>query len=255
MRMKAVVLVAAFVAMLFAVSRGDAQDPFAGCAAIPVAVPAFSCADGLPVPKEVVRSKCRHPEDLYNRCVVDSRLGVLSRGDVNGVDIVFSCRKNLADMTTDGFTGQSDPNTLKFYDIAAIQYERKTGKTCFYQWLGSSRDNSANMPLNSVMPAPSSPEGKAFWGKFGGYGICSGCHTNNAFIRTPHYDFALTERYSVDPSAEIEHNGMRFKGSEFFAAADRGHAALPPGEHQHRHRMGGEGRQCLHDLPQHRCLS
>lgn len=136
----------------FVSSASAQQDLFAGCEDIAIPVPEFSCADGYPVPKQVVRSKCEHPEDLYNRCVLNSRLGVLSRGEDNGVDIVFSCRTDPDD-TSD--PSALDPDDSTYYDIAAIQYERSTGKTCFYQYLGE-------QDIDAVLPAPLSKEGRTF---------------------------------------------------------------------------------------------
>jgi len=191
-------------------------DQFDNCAAIPVPVPAFSCKDGFVVPKEVVGSKCRHPEDLYNRCVVDSRLGVLSRGKGNtGVDIVFSCRKNLkmmqAGMSPAQFqwSGTADENALSFYDIAVIQYDRATGKTCFYQWLAD--DPAKEIKLADRMPAPATSDGKKFWGAFNRLSICTDCHSNNPFIRTPHYNLKGADVFGGGVDSLYEINGVTFR--------------------------------------------
>jgi|GEM_PF-6528097 len=141
---------------------------------IPVPVPSFSCvADGVMVPKTITNGKCDHPEALYNRCVHKSRLGRLAKDNTENVDIIFSCRKaktgdHAGDIGTD------------FYDIAVIQHHRTTGKTCFYQYLGSGDDAGDNIP------APATTAGKTFWGSER-VNYCTSCHSNGPFVRTPHY--------------------------------------------------------------------
>lgn len=141
---------------------------------IPVPVPSFSCiADGAEVPKTITNGECKHPEALYNRCVHKSRLGRLAKGNTQNVDIIFSCRKAR--------TGDHAGDTGKdFYDIAVIQHHRTTGKTCFYQYIGSGDDRGDNIP------APATATGKTFWGAHT-TNYCTRCHTNGPFVRTPHY--------------------------------------------------------------------
>jgi len=142
-------------------------------------VPAFRCSlgelvhdnvDSLGNPIEA--SICNAPEQLNNRCVNYSYLGRLDSGNP-AVDVIFSCRPSQSH--------QPDSNRL-YNDIAAIQYNRETGATCFYQHL---REETTE---NEIIPAANSPEGRAFFDYDTTF--CSECHSNNAFIRTPHYNSA-----------------------------------------------------------------
>ncbi|WMS42759.1 hypothetical protein RDV64_22335 [Acuticoccus sp. MNP-M23] len=148
------------------------------------------------MPKHISHKMCAHPEDLNGRCVVDSRLGVLSRGSGStGVDIVFSCRKKTGVDEVQVVSGVADQDKLTFQDIAVIQHDRATGNTCFYQYFASGP--VPEIPMDHKIPAAMQPEGMEFWGKFSGYDICTGCHTNNAFVRSPHYNFALQDFYGI----------------------------------------------------------
>lgn len=150
-------------------------------AVIPVPVPSFSCLDGEIVPKVVSNGKCPMPEALYNRCIFMSRLGVLAKGsNSEGVDIIFSCRKERARDKTDLHEGDKGN---QFYDIAVIQHDRKTGNTCFYQHINEDEIDGSGPDV----PAPGSPEAisKNFWNITVDW--CTRCHTNGPFVRTPHY--------------------------------------------------------------------
>jgi len=140
-------------------------------------VPAFSCSQGVPVHDNVsvtglpvAGEVCDEPENLNNRCVNFSFLGRLDSGDPD-VDVVFSCRPVLA----------HEPSSERIYnDVAAIQYNRQTGATCFYQHLGS------ETLQDDMIPAANSADGQRFFSASTNY--CAQCHTNNAFVRTPHYE-------------------------------------------------------------------
>jgi hypothetical protein len=147
---------------------------------IPVPVPSFSCKGpdtttyiSVEVKKKVKNGKCKKPENLYNRCVHKSQLGRLARNNTKNVDIIFSCRKDKS-------SNHQGDNGDKFFDIAVIQHHRTTGKTCFYQYLGSSDDHGVNLP------APATAAGKTFWGAER-VNYCTSCHTNGPFVRSPHY--------------------------------------------------------------------
>ncbi len=152
-------------------------------------VPAFSCSQGVVVHDNVdflgnpvAATTCDTPEHLYNRCANYSYLGSLESGDPD-VEIVFSCRpiKNH----------EPDSNRI-YHDVAAIQYNKATGATCFYQQLGPVTKE------DDVIPAANSVEGKKFFSEDVKY--CSSCHTNNAFIRTPHYASVASQGQKVLPS-------------------------------------------------------
>ncbi|MGV7222687.1 MAG: hypothetical protein ACQ9MH_14310 [Nitrospinales bacterium] len=139
---------------------------------IGVPVPSFSCSQGRDVPKKITDGKCKYPEALYNRCVHKSKLGRLAKNNFLGVEIIFSCRKSI------GGTHLNDDGA-NYYDIAVIQHNPGTGKTCFYQYLGNH---------STTIPAAATFEGKKFWTEnSGNVNYCTSCHTNGPFIRTPHY--------------------------------------------------------------------
>ena len=156
---------------------------------IPVPVPSFSCKDGVLVPKKVKNGKCKRPEALYNRCIYQSRLGRLAKDNPEGVDIIFSCRKDRKSLHK-GDTGD------KFFDIAVIQHDRKTGNTCFYQYLSDKDDAGPNIP------APGTPEGNRFWTVSADF--CTECHTNGPFVRSPHY-------WEFDVSGKVLPTGKKGK--------------------------------------------
>ncbi|GHA17846.1 hypothetical protein GCM10008090_29440 [Arenicella chitinivorans] len=144
------------------------------CEAIPVAVPAFSCkGDGSIVPKTIdAQGHCSKPEDLYSRCVYQSTLGQLAKGNTDGVEILYSCRKK-----PDGKNTYKNDKTDSYYDIAVIQHDPKTGNTCFYQHLGDTSGKS--------IPAPNKDTGGKFWNEKPDF--CTSCHSNGPFVRSPHY--------------------------------------------------------------------
>ncbi|CAH1211307.1 hypothetical protein NTGBS_890007 [Candidatus Nitrotoga sp. BS] len=148
---------------------------------IGAAVPAFTCkGDGVLVPKTVdSNGKCTNPEDLHARCIFQSRLGRLPV-DNKDVDIIFSCRKSHSPLVT-----HKTNTDNKFYDFAVIQHNRKTGKTCFYQYFGpTSKDFGPSGADGEKVPG-SSAKGAKFWN----YDVdfCTSCHSNGPFIRSPHY--------------------------------------------------------------------
>ncbi|OED38156.1 hypothetical protein AB833_20985 [Chromatiales bacterium (ex Bugula neritina AB1)] len=175
-----------YCSLFLLTNQAWAQNEAAQCdSVIPVSVPAFSCSDGLVVPKVVDRmGHCEKPEDLYTTCRKYSTLGKLAENNKKDVQIRFSCRR-----------AKLDDATSPFHDIAVIQHNEKTGATCFYQYLGSHSGEN--------LPAPNSAAGKNFWNQPVDY--CSSCHTNGPFIRSPDYwqvvdahsDHILPSVYSI----------------------------------------------------------
>lgn len=138
-------------------------------------VPEFFCNQGVEVPKTVdANGKCPNPEILRNRCVFKSKLGRLKASNKD-VDIIFSCRK---DHRSDELHQNSSDNN--YWDIAVIQHNRKTGKTCFYQYLGPNRDG------DKIIEASNTVKGKEFWAPES-VNYCTSCHSNGPFVRSPHY--------------------------------------------------------------------
>ncbi len=128
----------------------SAADEASRCAGfIRETVPTLNCSDGALVPKEIDgMGYCREPEGLNNRCVYRSRLGRVELDPGKKIDIVYSCRKDFS-------SDHADDSTDKYYDIAAIAYDRETGATCFYQHLGNASGEN--------IPAPGTAGGAAFW--------------------------------------------------------------------------------------------
>lgn len=157
-----------------AVHAESHDDRIKKCKAIPVPVPAFSCkGDGSIVPKTIdAQGHCSKPEDLYSRCVYQSTLGQLAKGNKDGVEILYSCRKK-----PDGKKTYKNDKSDNYYDIAVIQHDPKTGNTCFYQHLG---DTSGK-----TIPAPEKDTGGKFWNEKPDF--CTSCHSNGPFVRSPHY--------------------------------------------------------------------
>lgn len=157
-----------------------------------VTVPAFDCdATTATEPEGQGASdgssiKCEAPNVLNSECDPGSHFQVLHRnvgGD--GIYIVAHCRRQVARKKT-------DPG--EYGDVAVIQYNAKSGATCYYQALGQ------ELPHNA--PAPSLGE-SGYWltpGTTAGIN-CVSCHDNGPFIRSP-YLAQLGEvwPYAGDPS-------------------------------------------------------
>jgi hypothetical protein len=138
-----------------------------------VTVPGFNCLDGLELPmvgEEGVA--CEKPPYLpLAGCYRYSRIGDL--GSTDDVGLVFLCRHKK----------KADEHDNHWNDIAVIQTNYRTGKTCFYQQL----DNK-NGTLEGIVPAPSTGEGRWITPRVMAEenNACIACHDNGAYLRTPY---------------------------------------------------------------------
>jgi hypothetical protein len=111
---------------------------------------------------------CNAPNVLNARCDPGSKFHVLHRDNGgDGIYIVAHCRKKGHSLN-DGLFG----------DIAVIEYNKRSGATCFYQALGSSLDGHVLAPAKGVYPwmTPFATQRAQ----------CVGCHDNGPFVRSPY---------------------------------------------------------------------
>lgn len=177
-----------------------------------IEVPKFDCdddansvevpdtnGDGLPWPDET----CDRPNVLRGQCDRGSRFQVLTnKGDIRAV---AHCRK-MGD--SKGF----------FNDIAVIQYNQRTGDTCFYQSvIGAHTPGAVPSPLYGQQGVWQDPHSVAGIG-------CIGCHDNGPFIRTPYlaqnanFPEAVTKGAVLPGSTDYSWNSTqpyRFVGTSF----------------------------------------
>lgn len=157
-----------------------------------VSVPAFDC-DGSnatePRLQEVTNGKCGAPNVLNHECDPGSHFQVLHRDENgDGIYIVAHCRKLAHDGNGDGEYG----------DVAVIQYNSKTGATCFYQALRTGLPHDAPAPIGGDT---------SYWLKPGGPNStssinCVRCHDTGPFVRSPY----LAQLGQVWPFSGDENN-------------------------------------------------
>ena len=158
----------------------------AQCAAEMGPIPAFNCLDGALLDITVNQVSQTQPVQICDKpvqlglgggsqCVPFSRLLALNSGKPN-VTTIAICRKYFTS------AGPHDP---RFDDIAMIQHNRTSGRTCFFQ-----SHLEANLDGRFV-PSPSDTTNEAaqYWldNRPGGpSGItCSNCHAADPFIWSP----------------------------------------------------------------------
>jgi FG-GAP-like repeat len=173
-----------------AVTGSDTLQEYAAkCdAAVGLHVPAFNCdATGAASPDGQTTNgagKCATPNVLNHACDPGSKFQVLAQNA--DASIVAHCRKQNQGA---GFFG----------DIAVIQYNKKTGATCFYQALLS----TSGAPLPGNVRPPSEGSGTYPWQQPSQTHnqACTGCHDNGAFIRSP-YLAQLTGPHALPSTAQ-----------------------------------------------------
>lgn len=139
-----------------------------------VTVPQFDCDATTatePLGQGDGTKKCEAPNVLNSECDPGSHFQVLHR-DVggDGIYVVAHCRHRLVHDTNG--PGQ-------YSDVAVIQYNAKTGATCYYQALGAGHSHNA--------PAPSGGEANYWKTPSDTASInCVHCHDNGPFIRSPY---------------------------------------------------------------------
>jgi hypothetical protein len=167
-------------------SRADYAEQ---CAAEMGRIPTFNClngellditVNGVPQSAPVPSGTCDKPVGLGlagNQCVPFSRLLTLDTGKPN-VTTIAICRKYLA---------SNGPQDSRFDDIAMIQHDKQSGRTCFFQ-----SHLEANLDGKDV-PSPSDRSDRAshYWqeNEDGGVGPgsvpCTSCHGADPFIWSP----------------------------------------------------------------------
>jgi hypothetical protein len=161
--------------------RADYADQ---CAADMGAIPPFDCmtgdllditVNGANQSQPVPDGKCDKPVQLGlpdNQCVPFSRLLRINTGKPN-VTTIAICRKYFAS------NGAQDP---RFDDIAMIQHDASSGRTCFFQSPLEKNLNGTSVPS----PSDRTANGQKYWqdnSDRGPGGIaCSSCHAADPFI-------------------------------------------------------------------------
>lgn len=169
-------------------------------------VPNFNCLDGEELPMVGVEGvACEKPPYLpMAGCFRYSRLGDL--GSTDDIGLVFLCRHKKKVLN-------ADVNTWN--DIAVIQTNFRTGKTCFYQQL----DNKNGL-LDGHVLAPSTGDEHWITPKVMAEedNACIACHDNGAYLRTPYVmqkaaDIAGLKNYQR--RSKEEQTKYSFPGAEF----------------------------------------
>jgi hypothetical protein len=161
--------------------------------AIGLSVPDFNCDNGSIVPttnltpmsSEYPDGTCDRPNVLNKKCDKNSKFQVLER--TNDAIVVAHCRKK------GGGGGVRD----KWGDIAVIQYNNKTGATCFYQ--SQIQEGTVANPNLGIAGDPASLPSAVFRPGTPGFNSfpwltpkqtadqnCVGCHDNGPFVRSPY---------------------------------------------------------------------
>ncbi len=166
-------------------ARADYADQ---CAEQMGVIPPFNCLDGdlleitvngVSQTKPVADGKCDNPVQLGmsgNQCVPFSRLHNLNTGKPS-VTTLAICRKYIAS------NGPRDPF---FDDIAVIQHDRTTGRTCFFQSPLRKKLDGQTVPS----PSERSVAASTYWMENENRGpggiACTGCHSADPFIWSPY---------------------------------------------------------------------
>lgn len=155
----------------------------AQCAADMGKIPGFNCMDGAllditvnGVSQTGLVPNCDKPVQLGlgggSQCVPFSRLLMLNTGNPNTTTVAI-CRKYFA---------STGPDDTRFDDIAMIQHNKASGRTCFFQSKLEASLNGTTVPS----PQDTTPQAAAYWldNTTGGpNGItCTNCHAADPFI-------------------------------------------------------------------------
>lgn len=151
--------------------------------------------------------RCLNPKQLNHDalCFPNSRVGTLPSTDRNGklmphIKTGFICRRN-----------ENKPKVpfVGYADIAVVQTDSKTGRTCFYQYYGTSTAEKIPSPFrweslekltssNSVLSEEGLKElsisRKAF---AGGGSQCTACHDSDPILHTRHVESVLIDDKEV----------------------------------------------------------
>ena len=139
----------------------------------PNSITGFNCSTGTILPTSQFGSACDAQALLGGpACTANSRLGVKSFTNTN-VKAVWVCRK---------YSGADDPADLLYEDVAMIIHNRQNGKTCFFQ---NNLDGNGDGP---AIPGPRDANALTIWKTPAQTAAinCTGCHSNDPYIVTPH---------------------------------------------------------------------
>ena len=171
---------------------------------IPMTIPGFNCQSGEILPTTMFGNSCDAEAMLGGvGCAEGSRLGKLElqNDDVQGV---FICRKYASD--------NIPVNDNRYSDIALIIQNTQNGKTCFFQ-------SKLSGTLSGNVPAPKNDRNNGTWltpqsaSNIG----CDRCHSNDAFIITPHVAEAfksLNVLEKLNPKGPYHFVGLDFNRFE-----------------------------------------
>jgi hypothetical protein len=144
----------------------------------------FDCSTGGLLPTSAFGNACDAQALLGGvGCAANSRLGLQTYSNEN-VKGVWVCRK---------YAGRNNPDDQQYYDIAMIVHNRQNGKTCFFQ---NQLDNVYDGP---VVPSPKAANASSVWStpQVTASINCTTCHSNDAFIVTPHVAPAMRFRNMI----------------------------------------------------------
>ena len=157
------------------------------CRAAVGPLPAFSCADGVPVPITVdgvpvtnpqpqPQMDCDRPSLLDNgagsdgQCVPYSRILSLS---TETMMVSVMCRQKVI----------RDPASMDFDEIDVIAHNPSTGATCWFQASGSRETPVPGL----AVPSPTAARDDSFWNSPEQVAAdgCGNCHDNDPFMYSP----------------------------------------------------------------------
>ena len=189
-------------------------------------LPAFNCMDSEPFGNEVHEleilvdgkpvkahvEKCDNPIQLdlsggQGQCVPFSRLVKLNSVKPTVLALAI-CRKYL----DRGATAQQRATESTFDDIAVVQHDRLTGKTCFFQStfeVPGDPDKKATHNGKKTVPQPTSDtdDAKKFWAEPPEVATigCTKCHAADPFYWSP-YVAPVLDTLNLNPNGRYNSN-------------------------------------------------
>lgn len=181
----------------------------AECRALVGPLPAFSCADGVPVPvtvegqpvtDPVPQMTCDRPGLLDNgpgsdgQCVPGSRILNLS---TDSMQVSVMCRQKVI----------RPPDSLQFDELDVIAHNPATGATCWFHATGS-----REAPVEgAAVPSPTEAVDDGFWHapETTAAAGCGTCHDNDPFMYSP-FVGQVWQAVPVAPFGRYFHAGGEF---------------------------------------------
>lgn len=199
---RTMLLLVAVVGLSPAYANSDTVTYAAACRAAIGTIPAFSCADGVPVPITVAGAPaiakpgldCDRPSLLDSgpgsdgQCVPNSRILSLS---THSAQITVMCRQKHIRPSTN----------LLFDEIDVVAHNPVTGATCWFQALG---DKDA--PVEGRAPSPTDAADNRYWRAPRDVAAtgCGMCHDAGPFVFSP-FVGQVWDRMPVDPFGPYFH--------------------------------------------------